>query len=113
MAGVTRPASLSTLVVLIAVLTTGLGCISAERTVRAQFARAQDCPAALVSVSFAHGATYRASGCGRQVVYVCSSFGRTEGVDELRCVEQGLKNPAPAGERERPPESFQVFPPPR
>lgn len=79
---------------------------------RAQFARAQDCPTALVTVAPVEGTSYRVTGCGRQVVYVCTTFGRAAGVGELRCVEQGARNPAPASERVRPPEPAGIFPAP-
>jgi hypothetical protein len=75
-------------------------CVTTTDVVRSRFAKEQSCPEDRVQVDEAGGAQYRARGCDKETVYVCTSVAAFKG--GAQCVQQGLPNPPDYRERERP-----------
>jgi hypothetical protein len=80
-------------------------CVSTTSVVRSRFSVEQNCAENQVVVDEAGGTKYRARGCDKETVYVCSAPAAAKG--GVQCVEEGLPNPPSYRERDRP-----VLPPP-
>src|SRR5579862_8026668 len=80
-------------------------CVTTTDVVRSRFAKEQSCPEDQVRVDEGGGTQYRARGCDKETVYVCSAAAAFKG--GVECVQQGLGSPPDVREHERP-----VLPPP-
>ena len=76
------------------------GCVSTTGVVRNRFATEQRCPSSEVTVDQESGTRYRARGCEKETLYVCTAPATIRGGDG--CVEEGLPSPGWYREPEHP-----------